>query len=138
MLRFHIRYFILTIMLLGVEIGIGAYVHDTLIRPYGGDFLVVILLYCLVRSGVDFPIGPTAAAVLIFAYLVEIGQYFGLAGRLGFKGHSLGRILLGSYFSWSDMIAYTLGILLVLLLERSARGREFGRGQGDGVRKSNC
>ena len=127
MLRFHIWYFLLTTILLGVEIFIGAYLHDTLIRPYGGDFLVVILLYCLVRSGVNFPVWPTAAAVLLVAYLVEIGQYFGLAGRLGFKAHSLGRILLGSYFTWADMVAYTLGILLVLLVERGIRGKEFGR-----------
>lgn len=116
--RFHIWYFLLTIILLGVEVVIGAYLHDGLIRPYGGDFLVVILLYCLVRSGVNFPVLPTAAAVLVLAWLVEIGQYFGLADRLGFKGHSLGRILLGSYFSWVDIMAYTLGILFVLLVER--------------------
>jgi len=115
--RFNVWYLLLTIMLLVVEILIGIYMHDALIRPYGGDFLVVILLYCLVRSGVNFPVRPTAASVLLVAYLVEIGQYFGLAGRLGFKPHSLGQILLGSYFSWSDMIAYTLGILLVMLVE---------------------
>ena len=120
MFRFYFWYFLLTIILLGIEIVIGAYMHDGLIRPYGGDFLVVILLYCLVRSGANFPVLPTAAAVLVLAWLVEIGQYFGLADRLGFKGHSLGRILLGSYFSWADMLAYTLGILLVLLVERRA------------------
>jgi len=118
MLRFHIGYFVLTIILLGVEILIGGYLHDALIRPYGGDFLVVILLYCLVRSGVNLPVLPTAGAVLLLAYLVETGQYFGLAGRLGFGRHSLGRILLGSDFTWADMVAYTLGILLVLVVER--------------------
>jgi hypothetical protein len=127
MLRFHVCYFLLTIILLGVEILIGAYLHDDLIRPYGGDFLVVILLYCLVRSGVNLPVLPTAAAVLVLAWLVETGQYFGLADRLGFKGHSLGRILLGSYFAWADMVAYTLGILLVLVVERGVRGKEFGK-----------
>jgi hypothetical protein len=44
MLRFHLRYFLLSVLLLGVEIFIGAYMHDDIIRPYGSDFLVVILI----------------------------------------------------------------------------------------------
>jgi hypothetical protein len=125
--RFQGRYFLLSVMLLGLEIFIGSCLHDPIIRPYGGDFLVVILLYCLVRSCGDFPILPTAISVLLFAYLVETGQYFGLADRLGFKGHSLGRVLLGSYFTWVDIVAYTLGILLVLGLERVVRGANLVR-----------
>jgi len=118
MLRFHLRYFLLSVLLLGVEIFIGACMHDDIIRPYGGDFLVVILLYCLVRSFLNLPVLLTAVAVLLFSYLVEMSQYFGLADRLGFKVHSLGRILLGDYFSWTDILSYTLGILVVIALER--------------------
>jgi hypothetical protein len=115
-----------------VEIFIGAFMHDSVIRPYGGDFLVVILLYCLVRSFWDLPILPAAVGVLLFSYLVEAGQYFGLADRLGFKGNSLVRILLGSYFTWTDIMAYTLGILSVLGLERGIRGNWWGdRGRQD-------
>lgn len=118
MLRFHLRYFLLSVLLLGVEIFIGARMHDDIIRPYGGDFLVVILLYCLVRSFLNLPVLFTAVAVLLFSYLVEMSQYFGLADRLGFKAHSLGRILLGDYFSWTDILCYTLGIGVVLIVER--------------------
>lgn len=117
MLKFDFRYFLLSVLLLGVEIFVGACMHDDIIRPYGGDFLVVILLYCLVRSFLRLPVLLTAVAVLLFSYLVEMSQYFGLADRLGFKAHSLGRILLGDYFSWTDMLCYTLGILLVVALE---------------------
>lgn len=127
MFRFHVWYFLLSILLLGVEIFIGACMHDPIIRPYGGDFLVVILLYCLVRSFCDLPVLITAVSVLLFSYLVEISQYFGLADRLGFKGPSLIRTLLGSYFSWTDILAYTLGILAVIGVERSIRKNESGR-----------
>lgn len=128
MLGFHLRYFLLTLFLLGVEIFIGAYMHDAIIRPYGGDFLVVILLYCLVRSFLNLPVLPIAVVVLLFSYLVEISQYFGLADHLGFKEHSLGRILLGSYFTWVDMLSYTLGILLVVVLENTFNGHGRRRG----------
>jgi hypothetical protein len=121
MFRFHICYFLLSLTLLGLEIFIGAYMHDSIIRPYGGDFLVVILLYCLVRSFWDLPVLLTAVSVLIFSYLVETSQYFRLVDRLGFKRPSLARILLGSYFSWTDIVSYTLGILSVIGLETLIR-----------------
>ena len=84
--RFKWMYFLLFILLLLTEIYIGAFVHDRLIRPVGGDYLVVILLYCLVRSLWEWPVGWTALAVLIFAYIVEITQYFRLADALGLGG----------------------------------------------------
>jgi hypothetical protein len=118
MFQFNMSCFLLSIVLLGLEIFIGARVHDSIIRPYGGDFLVVILLYCLVRSFWALPVLHTAISVLLFSYLIEISQYFRLADRLGFKGRSLARLILGSYFTWTDIIAYTLGILTVVGLER--------------------
>jgi hypothetical protein len=91
--------------------------HDAVIRPYGGDFLVVILLYCLVRSLMDVPVIRAALGVLVFSYLIEFLQYLHLADRLGFTGPSIMRTILGSYFTWDDILAYTLGILTVLGLE---------------------
>ncbi len=117
MFRFNRHYFLFSLLLLLVEIFIGVKMHDTLIRPYGGDFLVVIWLYCLVRSFWVLPALPTALGVLLFAYGVEASQYFRLADRLGFRGPSLMRVLLGSYFSWTDMFCYTLGILTVISME---------------------
>jgi len=113
-------------LLLGAEIFIGAYMHDDIIRPYGGDFLVVILLYCLVRSCCDLPVLYTAGSVLLFSYLIETTQYFRLADRLGLKGNSLARIVLGSYFTWTDIFSYTLGILTVVGLERWIGGEGLG------------
>jgi hypothetical protein len=118
MFRFNIRYFLLSIIILGVEIFIGARMNDSIIRPYGGDFLVVILLYCLVRTILDTPILPTALSVLMFAYLIETLQYLRLADHLGLKPHSLTRILLGDYFTWTDILSYTLGIASVIVLEK--------------------
>ena len=133
--RFRGWYFLFSLLLLGVEIFIGVYMHDRIIRPYGGDFLVVIWLYCLVRSFWDLPVPVTAVSVLLFSYLVETSQYFHLADRLGFKGHSLMRVILGSYFTWTDILSYTLGILFVLVVEgmirrRSVRGGARGGGIG--------
>ena len=117
-LKFSLRYFILTIVLLTVEICIALFVHDAIVRPYIGDVLVVILIYCFVRSFFDLPVIPTAIAVLIFSFAVEITQYFHLVNVLGLQRSRLARVIMGNSFAWTDIGAYTAGILIVLLAEK--------------------
>lgn len=117
MLGFYIRYFIATLLLFVIEFIIGADVHDAIIRPYGGDFLVVILLYCFIKSFVNTPVFKTACGVLLFAYIVEVSQYFHLVSLLGLQNSKTAKILLGTSFSFTDLLAYTLGILLVIIIE---------------------
>jgi len=59
----------------------------------------------------------TAGWVLVFAYAVEISQYFHLVGLLGLQDAKTAKILLGASFSFIDMLTYTLGILLVIVTE---------------------
>jgi hypothetical protein len=125
--RFNLAYFCFAVMLLGIEVVIGAYFHDPLIRPYGGDFLVVILLYCLIRSFCNTPVPATALGVLLFAYAIEVLQYFNYADRLGFSKPSLIRTIMGYSFSWIDMLSYTLGIGLVFVIEYYVRLRKVHR-----------
>ncbi len=123
MLYFNKKYFLLTLLLLLTEVLIGIYLHDRIIRPYGGDFLVVILIYCFVKSFLKLPVITAASCVLLFAYLVEISQYFKLTVHLGLKHSTWANIILGNSFSWVDMLAYTLGILLVIGIEKRAAFR---------------
>ncbi|MRG48311.1 DUF2809 domain-containing protein [Chitinophaga sp. SYP-B3965] len=114
-LRFSWLYFTLTILLFIIEVLIAAYLHDDFIRPYVGDFLVVILLYCFVRSFLQAPVVPVALAVLAFSYLVETLQYFNVVKHLGLEHSRIANIVIGNYFTWSDILAYTLGIGFILL-----------------------
>ena len=104
--------------LLCVEVFIAAFLHDRIIRPYVGDLLAVVFLYCLARSVAAVPPTPTIIAVLFFAYAVEISQYFHLATHLGLQHARLALVVLGSHFSWGDMLAYTLGALALVGFER--------------------
>jgi len=117
MLRFNRWYFVLMLLLFAIEFIIGADFHDTIIRPYGGDFLVVILIYCFVKSFITTPVVSTALGVLLFSYLVEISQYFHLVSLLGMQHSKLAKIMLGTSFSFTDLLAYTLGIGLVIVIE---------------------
>src|SRR4051812_34617253 len=115
-MKFHKNYFILAILLFITEILIALYLHDNIIRPYGGDFLVVILVYCIVKTFLNTPIVPTAIAVLLFAYIVEILQYFRLIVLLGLQHSRLACIIFGTSFSWTDMLCYTLGVTFIVIV----------------------
>jgi hypothetical protein len=117
MITFNKSYFALTFLLFIIEFIIGAEIHDAIIRPYGGDFLVVILVYCFIKSFVNVPVFKTACGVLLFAYIVETSQYFQLVNRLGLQQSKIAKILLGTCFSFTDLLSYTLGILLVIVVE---------------------
>jgi hypothetical protein len=116
-LKFSPFYAILTLLLFITEVLIALFVHDQFIRPYIGDFLVVILIYCFVKSFLNTPVMPTALGVLLFAYTVEVLQYFRIVEVLGLQHSRAARIIIGSSFEWLDMLAYTLGILVVVLVE---------------------
>ncbi|HUH32721.1 MAG TPA: DUF2809 domain-containing protein [Daejeonella sp.] len=118
MFLFNRRYFILTVILFITEVLIALFVKDGFIRPYFGDFLVVILLYCMIRSFLNISALLVVVAVLLFCYLIETLQYFQIVERLGLSGFSLARTLIGTDFAWMDMLAYTLGALAILWAER--------------------
>jgi len=117
MFRFNAKYFAGFILLLLIEICIALYVHDRFIRPYVGDILVVPLLYCFVKSFLSFSPFQATVAVLLFAYFIETVQYFQGVQRLGLTHIPLARIIIGNSFSWLDMLAYTFGAALILLVE---------------------
>ncbi|MFK7807374.1 MAG: DUF2809 domain-containing protein, partial [Saprospiraceae bacterium] len=59
-----------------------------------------------------------ALSVLIFAYGVELAQFFNIVGVLGLEGNSFAEIIIGTSFSWEDMLAYTLGVALIYFLDK--------------------
>lgn len=118
---FKTGYFLWAILILGIEVLIALYVHDAIIRPYIGDVLVVILLYCFVKSILNISVLKAALSVFIFAYAIEMLQYFKIVNKLGLQDVTFARIIIGTDFSWIDMLAYTLGIAMVLGIERSRR-----------------
>lgn len=116
-MRFHRRYFIAAMLLLFTEVIIARYFHDKFIRPFVGDFLVVILIYCMVCSFLKLHTMAAAAGVLLFAYAIEISQYYHLINMLGLEHSTIAQMILGTSFSWIDILMYTLGIIAVIILE---------------------
>jgi len=110
-------------LLLGVEIITGLFVRDAWLRPYGGDVLATIFVYCLLRSLTGGTMSRSLLLALLISYGIELGQYLRLVEHLGLGNYRLARIVLGSTFAWSDMLAYTIGAGMVLLVEIFAKNK---------------
>ena len=95
-----------------LEIFIALFMRDSFVRPFLGDFLVVILLYMIIRS--FFPIGAPwlPAGVFAFSVLVEILQFFHIVDILHLSDNRFMSVLIGGVFDWKDILAYFLGCLV--------------------------
>ena len=118
MLVFNRRYFALMVALLFIEVFIAFYVHDGFVRPYLGDFLVVILLYCFLKSFLKLSVWKAAILVWLFSFCIEGMQYLNVIGILGLEQSKIARTIIGHSFSWMDLFAYTAGMVTVILIEQ--------------------
>jgi len=59
-----------------------------------------------------------AATALAIAYLVEISQLYHAPWIDGLRQSTLGALILGFGFLWSDMVCYTVGVAAGVMLER--------------------
>ena len=118
MVSFNKKYFSLAILIFFIEVLIALYVHDKIIRPYIGDVLVVILIYCFIKSFLRLPVFPVAVFVLLFSFSVEFLQYLNIIEKLGLQDSKIARIVIGTSFAWIDILCYIVGIVIVLLAEK--------------------
>ena len=124
MLQFNRTYFAFTVFLFLLETAIALFVHDNFIRPYFGDFLVVMLLYCFLKSFLNVSVWAAAGLVLLFSFAIETAQYFNMVEKLGLQHYKIAKVVLGNSFAWMDLLAYVLGILAVISIEKFTLKRE--------------
>ena len=122
-----VTYLAVFLLLLLTEVLIALFVHDRFVRPYVGDVLVVLVLYCLVRAVWNRPCRLLPLWVFLFAALVECGQYLDLAERLGLDGLPVLGIALGSTFDWMDLVCYAVGAGISLVWQSAEYRRREGR-----------
>ena len=116
-MKFNRFYFSGFVLLFLTEIAIALWVHDSFIRPYFGDVLVVLLIYFFIKAFLKTPVIKTATGVLLFSYLVEGLQYFNFIALLNLENNKLAKTVIGNSFSLADIVCYAAGFLLILLFE---------------------
>ena len=117
MIVFNRNYAALAFLLFVIEVMIALFIRDKFIRPYLGDVLVVILLYCLLRTFASLSTLTGVLTVLSFSCMVELLQYADIVTVLGWQDSKIARIVIGTSFSWLDLLAYTAGCGIVLGIE---------------------
>lgn len=113
----RILYLIATLILLLIEVLIALFVHDSFIRPYVGDMLVVIVVYAFVRIWIPQKCRLLPLYVFLFAVLVEVLQYFNIVRILGLSGSRFFRVLIGGTFDWKDIACYGAGCIVLAVYE---------------------
>lgn len=98
-----------------IEILIALYVHDNFIRPFFGDILVIILIYCFIKilfpvKSIFLPLG-----IFIFAVGVEIAQFFNLVKILGLQDNYFAKVVMGTVFDINDIVCYFIGFALLVV-----------------------
>ena len=91
--------------LLGIEVVIALFVHDSFVRPYLGDVLAVVTVYCGAR--IIFAVKPRFLSIWVtaLAFAVELLQLTDLSERVG----SITAVILGSTFDIKDLLCYAVG-----------------------------
>lgn len=117
-LRFGKIYLVLALLLLAAEIAIAVFVRDRVIRPFVGDVLIVVLIYCCLRIFLNVNYRTAAMAVLSLAVVIEILQLFDFVARLGLETNRALAIALGRTFDWLDLLAYLIGFALIVAAEK--------------------
>lgn len=122
-MKTHSIYLSLTLALLATEILIALYVHDGFIRPFFGDFLAIIFVYSTLMSFGRRSVFRMALASLAISYGIELLQLFHFVEITGLDRYRFLKILIGTSFSWFDVLAYTVGFGCILFAEKLISNR---------------
>jgi hypothetical protein len=90
-------------------------IFPPILGKYPGDALWAIMVFC--AWGVLLPRSTTAKLALyalLTSYADEFSQMYQADWINRIRSTPVGQLVLGSAFSWFDMLAYTVGIALVV------------------------
>lgn len=115
--RKRLFYAIVFFLLLFIEVLIALFVHDRFVRPYVGDMIVVVVVYCFVRIVIPERFRLMPLWVFLFAVCVEVLQYFRIVEVLGVENNAFLRTLIGTSFAWEDILCYAVGCVILAAWE---------------------
>lgn len=87
------------------------------IPPIVGDALYAVMMFLIIRFLlIRLNYLKTAVLSLSICYLIELSQLYSAPWINQIRNTTLGALVLGRGFMWSDMAAYTLGTLICLVI----------------------
>ena len=107
-----LSYFLITIvvMLMGLASRrfstVGSFIYDNL-----GDALWAAMIYCGIRFlFIKMPKKTSAVVALSFCFFIELTQLYQADWINALRHTTLGGLVLGSGFLWSDIVMYSVGV----------------------------
>ncbi|WP_034044714.1 DUF2809 domain-containing protein [Wocania ichthyoenteri] len=116
-MRFSSTYFIIALLLFITEALIAIFLETGFIRYTFGDFLCVILLYCFFKIFIKDHHFKIAISALMIAFVIEFLQLTNYLELFNLQDNYLAKVILGSTFHTSDLVAYSLGIITIIIFE---------------------
>lgn len=118
-MTFNLRSFILFTSLFLIEVLIALFFKEGFIRHTFGDFLIVILMYYFIKSFMKIKPIYLALFVLVVSFTIEFCQLIDLLNILNVEENTFTKLVFGTTFQTTDLIAYFLGVCTVLLIEKA-------------------
>jgi hypothetical protein len=88
------------------------------IAEYAGDTLWALMLFLLISVVLEGrSLVERGAISLVLAFLVEVSQLYHAPWLDSIRDTTLGRLILGAGFLWTDLICYTVGIAVGMSVE---------------------
>lgn len=79
-----------------------------------GDALWAMMVFCFWRILlVNRALKAVVLVALAHAYLVEFSQLLTFPWLVSFRNTFIGHMMLGQGFLWTDLIAYTVGVIVI-------------------------
>ncbi|GAB6430749.1 DUF2809 domain-containing protein [Bacillus luti] len=114
--------FTIIVIVLGLSSRKFAFALPDLLNDYLGDALWALMIFT--GFGFLFPKIETkklAFISLLFCYGIEMSQLYHAQWIDSIRATTLGGLVLGYGFLWSDLVAYTIGVGIGILLELKLR-----------------
>lgn len=94
----------------------------TFLAEYAGDTLWALMLFLLVSTLMAGRTTMSQAGIsLVLAFAVEISQFYHAPWIDGIRNTTLGGLVLGFGFLWSDLVCYLVGIVAGAIAELTVR-----------------
>lgn len=125
---------IFALLLATVALGLASrqfpWLFPAVFGKYPGDALWAQMVYWLVAlCAPTASISRVSAWALAIAYIDELSQLYQSAWINALRQTTLGHAVLGSHFAWRDVIAYTVGVVIVAAIDWMGWARIRARSQ---------
>ena len=85
---------------------------------YPGDALwAMMIVFALGMIATRMRTWQLALWSLLICFAVEFSQLYQAPWIVELRAHTLGHLVLGSFFGWADLIAYTAGVAVAAIID---------------------